>query len=82
MPTAIRPRTGVRGQIAALSVEGVVLGSATKPGIADVREMLRLGYLDPRTAAGQRRLERYRQKHLAAQATGSEPALSAAVPAE
>jgi hypothetical protein len=41
-----------------------VLGSATKPGVADVREMLRLGYLKPRTALGQRRLDLYRQKHL------------------
>jgi hypothetical protein len=42
-----------------------VLGTATKPSIADVREMLRLGYLEPRSALGQRRLELYRQKHLA-----------------
>jgi hypothetical protein len=45
-----------------------VLGSVTKPGVADVREMLRLGFLRPRTALGQRRLDRYRQKHLAARA--------------
>jgi hypothetical protein len=46
-----------------------VLGSATKPSVADVREMLRLGYLEPRSALGQRRLDRYRQKHLAARET-------------
>jgi hypothetical protein len=45
-----------------------VLGTATKPGLADVREMLRLGYLEPRTARGQRALDLYRQRHLASRA--------------
>jgi hypothetical protein len=39
-----------------------IMGSATKPRLCDVREMLRLGYLKPRTALGQRRLELYRRK--------------------
>jgi hypothetical protein len=45
-----------------------VMGTATKPGLPDVREMMRLGYLKPRTARGQRSLERYRQKQLALRA--------------
>lgn len=45
-----------------------VLGSATRPSLPDVREMLRLGYLRPRTARGQRGLDSYRRRHLAARA--------------
>ncbi len=48
-----------------LPLADFIMGSATKPTLADVREMLRLGYLRPRTAAGQRRLEAYRQQHIA-----------------
>jgi hypothetical protein len=42
-----------------------IMGSATKPRLRDVREMLRLGYLKPRTVRGQRCLDAYRQKHIA-----------------
>ena len=52
-----------------------IMGSATKPRISDVREMLRLGYLEPRTALGQRRLERYRVKHVANRPAAMSPAV-------
>ncbi len=47
-----------------------IMGTATKPRVSHVREMLRLGYLKPRTALGQRRLELYRQKHEASRPRG------------
>jgi hypothetical protein len=51
-----------------LPLADFVLGSATRPSLSDVREMMRLGYLTPRTARGQRGLDLYRQRHLAARA--------------
>lgn len=48
-----------------LPLADFILGASTKPRISDVREMLRLGYLAPRTAAGKRRLEAYRKEHIA-----------------
>lgn len=40
-----------------LPLADFVIGTVAKPGIRDVREMLRLGYLRPRTVLGRRRLE-------------------------
>jgi sterol desaturase/sphingolipid hydroxylase (fatty acid hydroxylase superfamily) len=45
-----------------LPLADFIMGAATKPRVSDVREMLRLGYLKPRTALGQRRLDLYRRK--------------------
>jgi hypothetical protein len=38
-----------------IPIADFIMGSATKPSVSDVREMLRLGYLRPRTAVGRRR---------------------------